>query len=125
MRAIARAVNFLFCAVRDRQVTSDDINSTKVHLLADFEKDIFDNNNVASRQDIIEQLIQYIKDELKKGTRLNQIMRHTLGLFHGQTGASYWKRYLSENMCVRDADVQKIDHILDKVKYLPQQQASI
>ena len=34
-----------------------------------------------------------------------EIMRHTLGLFHGQTGASYWKRYLSENMCVRDADI--------------------
>ena len=28
-------------------------------------------------------------------------MRHTIGLFHGQVGASYWKRYLSENMCVR------------------------
>ena len=59
----------------------------------------------------------YIKTEIKKGTRLNQIMRHTLGLFHGQTGASYWKRYLSENMCVRDADIQKIDHIMDKVKF--------
>ncbi len=37
--------------------------------------------------------------------------------FHGQAGASYWKRYLSENMCVRDADVKKIDHIMDKIKY--------
>ena len=44
-------------------------------------------------------------------------MRHTLGLFHGQAGASHWKRYLSENMCVRNADVQKIDHIMDKIKY--------
>ena len=44
-------------------------------------------------------------------------MRHTLGLFHGQTGSSFWKRYLSENMCVRDADVQKIDHIMDKIKF--------
>ena len=78
---------------------------------------IFNNKNVPSRQDVIEQLIPYIKDEIKKGTRLNQIMRHTLGLFHGQTGASYWKRYLSENMCVRDADVKKIDHIMDKIKY--------
>ena len=43
-------------------------------------------------------------------------MRHTLGLFHGQTGSSFWKRYLSENMCVRDADIQKVNHILDKVK---------
>jgi len=87
------------------------------YLLAEIEREIFNNENVLSRQDVIEQLIPYVKDELKKGTRLNQIMRHTLGLFHGQTGASYWKRYLSENMCVRDADVKKIDHIMDKIKY--------
>ena len=85
------------------------------YLLAKIEKEIFKNDDIPSRQAVIEQLIPYIKDELKKGTRLNQIMRHTLGLFHGQSGASYWKRYLSENMCVRDADVQKIDHIMDKI----------
>ncbi len=87
------------------------------YLLADIEKEIFQNKNIPTRQEIIENLIPYIKDELKKGTRLNQIMRHTLGLFHGQSGASYWKKYLSENMCVRDADVQKIDHIMDKIKF--------
>ena len=87
------------------------------YILAEIEKEVFNNKNIPSRQDVIEQLIPYIKDEIKKGTRLNQIMRHTLGLFHGQTGASYWKRYLSENMCVRDADVKKIDHIMDKIKY--------
>ena len=87
------------------------------YLLADIEEKIFNNINVPSRQEVIENLIPYVKDELKKGTRLNQIMRHTLGLFHGQTGASYWKRYLSQNMCVRDADVQKINHIMDKIKF--------
>jgi len=87
------------------------------YLLADIEREIFKNEDVPTRQEVIEKLIPYIKDELKKGTRLNQIMRHTLGLFHGQTGSSYWKRYLSENMCVRDADVKKIDHIMDKIKF--------
>ena len=87
------------------------------YLLADIEKEIFKNKNIPTRQEVIENLIPYVKDEIKKGTRLNQIMRHTLGLFHGQTGASYWKRYLSKNMCVRDADIQKIDHIMDKVKF--------
>ena len=87
------------------------------YFLAEIEKEIFKNNNILSRQEVVENLIPYIKDEIKKGTRINQIMRHTLGLFHGQSGASYWKRYLSENMCVRDADVQKIDHIMDKIKY--------
>ena len=85
--------------------------------IMEIENEIFGNNDVPSRQEVIENLIPYIKEEIKKGTRLNQIMRHTLGLFHGQTGASYWKRYLSENMCVRDADVQKINHIMDKIKY--------
>ena len=87
------------------------------YMLADIEKEIFNNQDIPSRQDVIEQLIPYINNELKKGTRLNQIMRHTIGLFHGQNGASYWKRYLSENMCIRDADVKKIDHIMDKIKY--------
>ena len=87
------------------------------YFLADIEKEIFKNKTIPSRQEVIEKLIPYVKEEIKKGTRLNQIMRHTLGLFHGQSGASYWKRYLSENMCVRDADVQKIDHIMDKIQY--------
>ena len=90
------------------------------YLLADIEIDILNNQNILSRQEVIEQLVPYVKEEIKKGTRMNQIMRHTLGLFHGQTGSSFWKRYLSENMCVRDADVKKIDHILDKVKSAPQ-----
>ena len=90
------------------------------YILADIEKEIFDNKEILSRQEIIENLIPYVKTEVNKGTRMNQIMRHTLGLFHGQTGSSFWKRYLSENMCVRDADVKKIDHIMDKVKLAPQ-----
>ncbi len=86
------------------------------YILADIEKEIFNNENIPSRQDVVELLVKYLKEEVKKGTRVNQIMRHTLGLFHGQTGSNFWKRYLSENMCVRDADVKKVDHIMDKVK---------
>ena len=90
------------------------------YFLADIEKEIFNNNKIRSRQEVMEDFIPYVKNEIKKGTRMNQIMRHTLGLFHGQTGSSYWKKYLSQNMCVRDADVKKIDHIMDKVKFNPQ-----
>ena len=43
-------------------------------------------------------------------------MRHTVGLFHGINGANFWKRYLSDNMLVRDADVSKVNYMLDIVK---------
>ena len=64
----------------------------------------------------MEQMIPYITRETKNGTRLNQIMRHTIGLFHGQKGSSNWKKYLSNNMCIREADIQKVDHIMDVIK---------
>ena len=86
------------------------------YFLADIEKEIFKNGNVLSRSEIMELMIPYIKEETKNGTRLNQIMRHTIGLFHGQKGSSYWKRYLSENMCIREADLQKVNHIMDHIK---------
>ena len=86
------------------------------YFLADVEREIFSSDNLLTRAEIMEQMIPYIKEETKKGTRLNQIMRHTIGLFHGQKGSSYWKRYLSENMCIREADLQKVNHIMDHIK---------
>ncbi len=86
------------------------------YFLADVEKDIFNNDDVPTRTEVMEQMIPYIKEETQKQTRLNQIMRHTVGLFHGEKGSSYWKRYLSENMCIREADLQKVNHIMDHIK---------
>ncbi len=86
------------------------------YFLADIEREIFNNNNVPTRSEVMEKMLPYIHYETKKGTRLNQIMRHTIGLFHGQKGSTQWKRYLSKNMCIREADLQKINHIIDHIK---------
>ena len=86
------------------------------YFLADIEKEIFKNENVPSRTEVMENLIPYIQEQTSKGIQLNHIMRHTVGLFHGQNGSKSWKQYLSKNMCIRDADLQKVDHILDQVR---------
>ena len=86
------------------------------YFLANIEKEIYKNENVPSRNEVMEKLIPYIQEETKRGIQLNHIMRHTVGLFHGQTGAKKWKQYLSKNMCIRDADIQKVDHIMDQIK---------
>ena len=43
-------------------------------------------------------------------------MRHTVGLFYGQKDSGYWKRYLTKNMCIREADLQKVNNIMDHFK---------
>ena len=86
------------------------------YFLAEIEKEIFNNSNIPTRSEVMEQMIPYINTETKKGTRLNQIMRHTIGLFHGQKGSTHWKRYLTKNMCIREADLQKVNHIMDVIK---------
>ena len=82
------------------------------YFLADIENKIFDNTSVLSRSEVAEKLVEYVQKEVKKGTRVNQIMRHTVGLYHGQNGANKWKRYLSDNMMARDSDFQKVKHIM-------------
>ena len=86
------------------------------YFLTDIERDIFQNNDILSREAIVEKLIEYVSNEVNKGTRVNQIMRHTVGLYHGQPGARKWKRYLSDNMMARDSDFKKVKHILDIVQ---------
>ena len=86
------------------------------YFLAKIEKEIFNNKNVPTRTEVMENLIPYIEEETSKGTQLNHIMRHTVGLFHGQNGSKVWKQYLSKNMCIRDADLQKVNHIMDQIK---------
>jgi len=57
-----------------------------------------------TRQQIVEELIPYVQQQLKKGVRLNSISRHILGLFHSQKGAKAWRCYLSENATQAGAD---------------------
>ena len=86
------------------------------YFLAEIEKEIFNNSDVPTRAEVMENLIPYIQEQTSKGVQLNHIMRHTVGLFHGQNGSREWKQYLSKNMCIRNADLQKVNHIMDQVR---------
>ena len=86
------------------------------YFLADVEREIFNNSDILTRAQIVEEIVKYVSDEVQKGTRVNQIMRHTVGLYHGQKGSTEWKRYLSNNMMARDSDFQKVNHILEIVQ---------
>ena len=84
------------------------------YFLTDIEKEIFNTNEVPSREQIAKQIISYLEEEVKLGTKVNHVMRHTVGLYHGQPGSKDWKRYLSDNMMARDSDFQKAKQLKDK-----------
>ena len=82
------------------------------YFLKDIENDIFGNSNILSREDIVKKILEYLENEIKSGTKVNQVMRHTVGLYYGQPGSKEWKKYLSDNMMARGSDFQKAKHIM-------------
>ena len=82
------------------------------YFLTDIEKNIFKNTNVPTRSEVAKEILKYLEEEVKLGTKVNHVMRHTVGLYHGQVGSREWKRYLSDNMMARDSDFQKAKHII-------------
>jgi tRNA-dihydrouridine synthase A len=86
------------------------------YFLTEIDKEVFKLKDIPSREDIAKQLLQYLEKEVKLGTKVNHIMRHTVGLYHGQIGSKNWKRYLSDNMMARDSDFQKAKHIMTIVQ---------
>ncbi len=86
------------------------------YFLKDIENVIFKNSNILSREEIVKQILKYLEEEIKVGTKVNQVMRHTVGLYFGQPGSKEWKKYLSDNMMARDSDFQKSKHIMTIVQ---------
>ena len=84
--------------------------------LVEIEREIFNTEINPSREQVVEQLLEYVEKEVKLGTKVNHIMRHTVGLYHGQIGSKEWKRYLSDNLMARESDFQKTKHIMTIVQ---------
>ena len=84
--------------------------------LVEIEKEIFKTKDNPTREQVAEKLLEYLDKEVKLGTKVNHIMRHTVGLYHGQVGSKDWKRYLSDNMMARDSDFQKAKYIMKIVQ---------
>ena len=48
--------------------------------LIEIERDIFKNVKNPTREQVVEKLLEYVDREIKLGTQINHIKRHTVGL---------------------------------------------
>ena len=74
-----------------------------------------DLHAIKSREQILESLLPYVREQLRQGVRLYSIARHLLGLFHGVPGARAWRRHISENGTKQDADQNTLLKALDLI----------
>jgi len=69
-----------------------------------------------TRCDVMQAFMEYIERELGRGTRLHQMTRHILGLYHGQPGARAFRRHLSENACREGAGLAVLQEAISHIK---------
>lgn len=68
------------------------------YLFASVDQEIYGvNRPVATREEIVESLYDYIDYWTGQKVKLNTITRHLLNIFAGQPGSKVWKRHLTEN----------------------------
>ncbi len=87
------------------------------YMLARVDRDIYMDKDAAikNREEIVDELCEYIDDEVAKGVILHSITRHILGLYQGCRGARAWRRHLSENAHGADSDSSVVR---DALKYV-------
>ena len=65
------------------------------YMLAQAEVRLF-GTALRSRWAIVDEMFAYATDQVARGTPLRAIVRHMLGLYHGQPNARVWRRMLSD-----------------------------
>lgn len=90
------------------------------YILAEVDQRLFNSQTPAlSRQAIVQEFLPFVAEQLSLGIPLARIIRHTLGLFQGQPGARAFRRYLSEHMFQRDADITVLTEALKQIPTNP------
>ena len=86
------------------------------YLLSGIDRGIFCKNHpVPGRHEILEKYAGYVKQNLGRGIRLNQMTRHILGLFQGQAGARAFRRIISENSHKPGTGIEILQQAADQI----------
>jgi tRNA-dihydrouridine synthase A len=85
-------------------------------LLAEVDREFYSNQQeLITREQVIESLLSYIDDEMVRGTRLHAITRHIYGLFVGCPGARAWRRELSTSAHYEHASSEMVTRAWQRI----------
>lgn len=87
------------------------------YLLCEVDQRFFGSDaTTPTRTEALRALVPYAQRHLASGGRLNNIVRHTLGIMHGLKGARQFRRYLSENAVGEKAGLDVLLAAIDIVE---------
>lgn len=90
------------------------------YLLAEVDQQIYGASRpVISRAEVMEGFIAYCEEQLAKGTRLNHLTRHILGLYHGIPRARQFRRILSEQAHKPGVGIEVVERALEALNEVP------
>jgi tRNA-dihydrouridine synthase A len=87
-------------------------------MLAEVDRQIFmdDEQSVANREQALEKFYPYLEIKLSEGMPLSKVIRHIIGLYHGQPNGRLWRRYLSENAFKKGAGIDVIQEAVKLIR---------
>jgi len=68
------------------------------------------------RGEILRRFYPYLQSWLDRGMPLTHILRHIIGLYHGQPNGRLWRRYLSEQAFRKGAGIEVIEQAARQVE---------
>ncbi|NNK37541.1 MAG: tRNA dihydrouridine(20/20a) synthase DusA [Xanthomonadales bacterium] len=66
-------------------------------LLAELQARWFEQRGAATREEAVEHMTDYLREQIECGVPAARISRHMLGLFQGRPGARRWRQYISQH----------------------------
>lgn len=82
------------------------------YILAELHRHFYDHQWMIDRAEVVRRYSDYVARQLQSGERLNVMIRHILGLYHGLPSARSWRRFLSEGVVQHPQEVSLLNQSL-------------
>jgi tRNA-dihydrouridine synthase A len=87
------------------------------YMLAGIDRRFFETEReMPARRAVLEALTPYIEAHIRRGGRLNNVVRHVLGIYHGEPRARLFRRHLSEQAVKPGAGIAVLNEAIALVE---------
>jgi tRNA-dihydrouridine synthase A len=88
------------------------------YILSQIDKQFYDEALVVTREKILQQYIDYCKNQLSAGARMHHLARPVIGLFHGEPHSRLWRQHISEQAYKHGSGIEILEQAFSRMEPL-------